>query len=112
MRYELVNRYYGTKLISPSEKHKDAFIAACKKDPVDNKPVWAVGRELPDNAGPTREGELLAELKRLQEELDKATGAEKGSTVNDESPQDVGGEAQEQSSSIPTSSTKKKSAKK
>lgn len=75
MRYELVNRYYGTKLISPSEQHKDAFIAACKKDPVDNKPVWAVSKELPDTAIPTREGELLQELKRLQEELDKATGA-------------------------------------
>ena len=77
MRYEVTNRYYGTKMVIPSEEAKDRFLVACKKDPKDNQPVWVVSKELPDADLPSREGEFLtalsekdAELEELKKELE------------------------------------------
>ena len=69
MQYELVNRYYGLKMISPSEEHKNRFLASCKKDPKDNLPVWEVKRELPsrEESKAERKAALLAELAELAE---------------------------------------------
>lgn len=95
MRYELMNLYYGHKLIAGSEASKDHFIANAKVDKKTNKPVWVVTKELPDTAPPSKEDELQARIKELEEAL---AGAEKGSTaVSAEPQQDVG--------STPTSST-------
>jgi len=72
MQYELVNRYYGTKMISPSKEHCDRFLSTCKKDPKDNLPVWAVGKELPDRieSQAARKEALLAELAELEDSED------------------------------------------
>ena len=73
MQYQLVNRYYGTKMISPSKEHCDRFLNSCKKDPKDNQPVWAIGKELPDpqEDRAARKEALLAELAAMGvEDLD------------------------------------------
>ena len=68
MQFELVNRVYGIKMISPSEEHKKRFLASCKKDPKDNLPVWEVKRELPsrEESKADRVAALQAELAELE----------------------------------------------
>ena len=68
MQFELVNRVYGIKMISPSEEHKNRFLASCKKDPKDNLPVWEVKRELPsrEESKADRVAALQAELAELE----------------------------------------------
>jgi hypothetical protein len=76
MRYELTNRYYGIKKIAPSEKAKDEILAQSKIDPKDNKPVWVVSKELPDEGvALSAEQQLLDRIAELEAELeDKPKG--------------------------------------
>ena len=85
MQYELVNRYYGLKMISPSEEHKNRFLASCKKDPKDNLPVWEVKRELPsrEESKAERVAALQAEIAELIES-DKTVLPVRAVFTNDE----------------------------
>jgi hypothetical protein len=47
MRYELMNRLYGHRIICDSEKSKNHFLANCKKNK-QGKVDWEVNRELDD----------------------------------------------------------------
>ena len=108
MRYELLNRYYGHKIIAPSEQAKDHVLANSKLDPNDNKPVWVVSQELPDETTPSREGELLAKMREMQAELDALKGAEEVSTED----KTVGTSQDAGSSPASSTTTKKKAAPK
>lgn len=72
MKYELQNRYYGIKIIAPSEKAKDHILSSSKKDPKDNLPVWEVTKELPDEPSMSNEQKLLQEIEDLKRQLSEA----------------------------------------